>query len=189
MTVRDERIAAMLLGRRAVRPVPVPGFEAREGEEQPTVGVRILLESEIDEARLDAIQYVETQAKKRNLDSRHLLELDAELLDREVQRAIVQRAFVDVGSGGDIKPGQEPAKFFESLARVRMLDSVLLRWFFDVYLDHQNYVSPYRSLSEDAVRELADALSKEPMSPAILAQFDADSLRRLVLSLVSRHAT
>ena len=177
----------MLAGRRAVRAVPVPGFEAKEGEEVPTVGVRILTESELDEARIDAQLYIVQQAKKRQLEARDLLELDAELLDREIWRATILRAFIALDV--EEQPGKEPPRFFESYPRVRALDSVLLVAFWELYKQHQNYVNPYRSLSDDEAKELADALSKGQIDPVILALYDAASLRRLVRSLVSPLAT
>ena len=184
MLAKDDRVAAMLLGRRAIRVVPLPGFEPVEGEELPTVGVRILLESELDETRIDAVQYVDLIAKKHRLDARSMLEMDAEILDREVMRATVLRAFVEPLDGNE-KPGAEPKRFFESLARVRTLDSVILRAFFEVYLEHHDYVSPYRNLDEAGVKELADALSKGPNAAVSLALYDAATLRRLALSMAA----
>ena len=185
MQWKDDRVSALLLGRRAVRVIPFPGSVSEEGAEPLLVGVRILLESEIDEARLDAAQYVKNEAGKRKLDAAELLSIDAELLDREVQRAIVFRAYVDA----DTVSAKEVARFFQSIQAVRQLDSVIFRALFDVYLDHHNYVNPLRELSEPEVRELADALSKGQTERAFLALYDAASLRRLVLSLAALRAT
>lgn len=189
MSVKDEHVAAMLLGRRAIRVVPLPGFVPVGDEPVPTIGVRILTEGDLDAARVDAIQYAELLARKRNIETRRMLELDAEILDRELQRAIVFRAFVEP-TEAPLKPGEEPKTFFDSITRIRQhVDSVLLKAFFEVYCEHQEFVSPYRSMNDDEAKELADTLSKEPNVGAFLALYDAPSLRRLVLTLVRQCAT
>lgn len=150
MDVTDERIAAMLRGRRAVRMVPLPGFG--EDSELVMVGIRVLTEEEIDAARAEATQYVRSLATKYRLDVREMLSVDAENLDREVQRQLVYRAFVD-GSGEG-----EPKLFFNGIGRVRQLDSVMQQTLFTMYLDHQNYVNPLRGMDEDDVAGLVEAL-------------------------------
>jgi hypothetical protein len=197
MKWNDPRIRALLLGRRAIRVVPFPGSFSEEGDEPLLVGVRVLLESEIDQCRLDAIEYANAKAKRLKLSPAEMLAIDSEIVDREVQRAIVFRAFLDaetVGQGGDEFSDSEkrsggakgPAPFFPALQAVRQLDAVMLLALSTLYLEHVEYVNPYRSLSEAEVEELADALSKGQQAPAMWERFDSDSLRRLLRSLVSR---
>jgi hypothetical protein len=171
----DERITAMLLGRRAVRVMPMPGMD--EGSDV-VIGVRILTDEEIDAARCESVQYVNAQAKRYRLDSRDMLSVDGELLDREIERQMVFRAFVDPDkTEGDYKP------FFVSPQAVRQVDSVLQRTLFHIYLDHQNYVSPLRALDDEQARELAETLGKGPNATVALGLCDAASLRSLVHTL------
>jgi hypothetical protein len=174
----DERIRAMLRGRRQVRELPMPGMD--EGEAL-TIGVRVLLEEEIDTARAEAIQYVNAVAKRHRLDSREMLSIDGELLDREIERQLVFRAFVDPDKGDeDYKP------FFKAPQAVRQLDSVLQRTLFHIYLDHQNFVSPLRGLDDHEAQELAEALGKGQSGTAMLGLCDAVTLRSLVHTLASQ---
>jgi len=179
----DERVSAMLRGRREVRSVPLPGFGA--SDEPIMVGVRILTEQEIDEARAEAGQYVDALAKRYRLDARDMLSIDSENLDREVQRQLVFRAFVDV----DKQANGEHRPFFVAPQAVRQLDSVMQQTLFNVYLDHQNYVNPTRGMDEQEVAELVDALGKGQDLPALLGLYDAPTLRTLVRIMVSQLVT
>ena len=166
----------MLRGRRAVRLVPFPGFGT--DEEPIHVGVRILTEEEVDAARTEATQYVEGLARKYKVDAREMLSLDAETLDREVQRQLVFRAFMDpekVDADGVMR-----APFFVAAQGVRQLDTVMQQTLFNVYLDHQNYVNPMRGMSEGEVAELSEALGKGAEPPVLLGLYDAPTLRSLV---------
>ena len=180
MQFTDERVSAMLRGRRDVRLVPLPGFG--DDAEPVMVGIRILLEREIDEARAEAGQYVEALAKRYRLDARDMLSIDAENLDREVQRQLVFRAFVDT----DKQPNGDYRPFFVSPTAVRDLDSVFQQTLFNVYLDHLNYVSPLRGLGEQEVEELVEALGKGQELPGLLGLYDAPTLRTLVRILAYR---
>ena len=174
----DDRVRDMLRGRRAVKVIPMPGTDEDSGI---LVGVRILTEEEVDAARLDAVQYVNSLAKRARVDARDMLSVDAELLDREIQRQLVQRSFLNPEKGeGDYKP------FFPAPQAVRQLDTTLQQTLFHVYLDHQNYVSPLRGMGEAEVRELAEALGKEPTARARLGLYDAPTLRTLVHILAAQ---
>ncbi len=181
MDVTDERIRAMLRGRRDVRMVPLPGFG--DDDELMMVGIRVLIEEEIDAARAEATQYARSLAAKYRLDAREMLSIDAENLDREVQRQLVYRAFVNPEAGGEPKP------FFDGIGRVRQLDSVMLQTLFNMYLDHQNYVNPLRGLEQDDVSALVEALKKTPETEALLGLYDARSLRSLALTLAAELRT
>lgn len=172
----DERIRAMLRGRREVRVLPMPGAEDDSGL---TIGVRVLTEEEIDAARAEAVQYVNALAKRYKLEGRDMLTVDGELLDREIERQLVYRAFVDPDQGD----GKQHPVFFKSPLAVRQLDSVMHRTLFHVYLDHQNYVSPLRGLSDADAEGLADALGKGQNGKVALALLDAPTLRNLARTL------
>ncbi len=181
MDVTDERIAAMLRGRREVRMVPLPGFG--DDAELVMVGIRVLTDEEIDAARAEATQYVRNLAAKYRLDVREMLSVDAENLDREVNRQLVYRAFVNPGGEG------EPKLFFDGIGRVRQLDSVMQQTLFYMYLSHQDYVNPLRGLQEDDVAALVEGLKKTPETEALLGQYDARSLLRLALTLAAELRT
>jgi len=175
MQAKDERVRAMLSGRRFVRVIPFPGSD------DISVGLRVLTEREIDEARLDAISYVRGEADKRRIDPVQMLAIDSQLVDREAERAMLFRACIDPETASDA----DPKRFFDTQERLRQIDSVIVKSLFEAYLDHQDYVSPYRLLSDDEARELADAISKGQSATALLAQFDAPMLRRLLRSMAA----
>lgn len=180
MDVTDERIKAMLRGRREVRMVPLPGFG--DGE-LIMVGIRVLTEEEVDAARAEATQYAKNLAAKYRIDAREMLSIDAEVLDREVQRQLVYRAFVNAEKGdGD-------NRFFGAPQAVRQLDTVMQQTLFNMYLDHQNYVSPLRDLEDDEVAGIVAALKKTPETEALLGLYDARSLRSLSLTLAAELRT
>ncbi len=168
------RISKMLGGRRAVRVMQLPGIDA--DELVVDVGVRILTEEDIDECHLEAIQYIREKAKKIGLDSTDVLDVDPDILDRERMRGIVFKAFVEP------KPDDHGnhKSFFPVQRAVRQLDTVIVKTLFDVYLDHQNYVSPLLTGNPDEIKELADALGKGLSSAVILSRYDAPTLRSLL---------
>lgn len=179
-----DRIKEMLKGRRAVRVVPFP---AMPGASVANVGIRVLTGEEVDEARLDAVQYVQQRAQARGIDPLLMMQLDAEILDEDTKRALIYRAFV--------KPDPDPktkehATHFDFLESVRKLDTVMVNQLHQMYLEQQERVNPLLGdLSDDAVRELADALGKpeeELTASLILSQYDAPTLRRLLRILASR---
>ncbi len=174
MKLDDQRIQAMLRGRRSVRLVPFPGFG--DQEEQLEIGVRILTEEEVDEARAEASQYVAGLAKRYGVDAREMLALDSETLDREVQRQIVTRAFLQpIADAEGVRK-----RFFPAAQGVRQLDTVLQDTLFHLYLDHQNHVNPMHGITEEDAAEIVEALGKEPEPPALLGLYDVRSLRSLV---------
>jgi len=160
-TYDDERIQSILRGRRSVRAYPLPFAP------EVQVGVRALADQEIDDARLEAQRYCESRGAK--------MEIDPDFLERESRRQMLWRALTD--------PKDAERPFFPSDKHVRQLDAELIRALFDLYLEHQVYVSPLRSLDEAGVRELAETLGKESTTRAFLADCDSDTLRGLCLTL------
>lgn len=169
-TFSDERIALMLRGRRQVFRVPFPGSTDIE------IGLRILADGELDSARLEAARL----AKKLGAD----LDADPELLDRLIERQIIWRACVDAD---DQDPS--PRAFFPSAADVAGLDSVLVRELSNAYAEVQELVSPRITLDEAGVKELVDALGKEPGGTALLMRFAPPTLIACVRSLAAQLRT
>lgn len=168
------RISKMLEGRRAVRVMQFPSIDA--DEMVADIGVRILTEEDIDACHLEAIQYIRAKAKTLNLETADVMDVDPEILDRERIRGIVWKAFVQPAPDehGKYTP------FFPSMRAVRQLDTVIVKTLFDIYLDHQNYVSPLLCGNPDEIKELADALGKGLSSAVILSHYDAPTLRTLL---------
>ncbi|MEQ8721041.1 MAG: hypothetical protein RID81_07175 [Sandaracinaceae bacterium] len=163
-TFDDERIRAMLRGRRDVRRYPFPGLEGVE------VGIRILSDDDLDNARLEAQRY----SRKVKAD----LEADPDFIARETERQIVWRSCVDPED-----TSAEPRRFFPSDADVRTLDSVTVRTLLDSYMEHQEYVYPWNELDESEVGALVEALGKERTPGVLLAHFAPDTLRRCVRTM------
>lgn len=180
MGVEYARISAMLRGRRSIRTLDLPWAPNEEEAEVIEVGVRILLDDEIDDARLDAVQYVQGRAKARRLDLNAMLAVDPEIVDREITRQLIFRAFVQPKEDLEKK---DHLPFFPAPQAVRQLDSVMVETLFETYIDQQNYVNPLRTIDEDEARELVDALGKEHGAEVILSQYDAPSLRSLLHTL------
>lgn len=166
-TFNDDQIQEMLRGRRAVRRVPFPGSEGRHH-----IGIRVLVDDEVDACRLAAVRY----CKERGAD----LSADPEFLDREIQRQIVWRSTVDPDASGD-----DPPAFFPSFKDVRKLDTVTVEALFNAYLEHQEWVSPIRTLTVEQVRELVDALGKATLPEQALDDLSRDTLRLCVRSMAS----
>ena len=175
MNFSEERVREILLGRRAVRTIDMPGFPGVK------VGIRILYEFEIDSARVEAAKYVRDRAKEVLFDAAALLAIEPELFDRECQRQVLQRAVIDADSDPT-----SPRPFFPSDLDVRQLDSVTVRALWDAYAEHQEWVSPRYSLSDEDVEKLVDALGKESAPGVTLAHFERDTLESCVRSMASR---
>jgi hypothetical protein len=162
-TFADARVQEMLRGRKAVRVYSMPFAHEIE------VGVRVLSDQEIDDCRLEAQRYVEKRGAK--------MDIDPDFLERETRRQIIWRAFVDAAD--------RESAFFASDAAVRELDAEMVRSLFDLYSEHQVFVSPFRHLDAAGVKELAEALGKEHDARAYLADCGSDTLRSLCLTLAS----
>lgn len=174
----------MLKGRRDVRVMPFPGVP-EDTEDPPQMGVRCLIEDEVDDCRLQATQYLIGRAKAKKIDFALLMHADPEMLEREINRQLVFRAIVDPEKND--KNEHDP--FFPSPQAVRQLDTVLVETLQECWLDQQDYVSPLKSTSESDFVELAEALGKGRGGEAILSELDAVTLRRLVRFLASGQST
>ena len=171
----------MLKGRQDVRVLPFPGIPDTE-DDIVEVGVRVLLDNEVDDARLEATQYLIGKAKAMRIDYGLLLHSDPELLQREIQRQLVYRAFVQP----EPEENGEHKSFFPSPQAVRQLDAVIVETLDEIYDDQQEHVNPLTGMSDEAVRERADTLGEGRGAEAILNSCDAPTLRTLVRILASR---
>lgn len=184
MKLNDERYRAMLQGRRAVRRIPFPGAPAPQDGSAPAheLGVRILTADEQAMARGDATQYVAARAKALSISAAELMLIDPELFDLEVQRCMIQRAFVQPEP--DDKGNYEP--MWPSPTAVRQLPDVMVAALFDVYRAHQDFTSPLVSAGEfdevfedlkkgDGASATTEALTQLELT---LMLYDAPTLRR-----------
>lgn len=179
----DERVQEMLKGRRAVRVVTVPGLE--DDHPDVKIGLRVLTSDEIADAKINASQYVAGVAKERRVSVDELVAIDPSLWDDEYDRQVLFRACVvaEADQSGDREP------FFDSPRHVGLFDGVWVQVLHLIYVEHQDYVNPTRSLSDEEARELADTLGKAASAGVMLSRYDAPSLIRLVRTLASRLAT
>jgi hypothetical protein len=183
VTFSDERVRAMLRGRREVRVYPLPGAPEDSGF---TIGVRVLTGEEIDGARTEAAQYAQNLAKQRALDVHQLQWIDGDPHESEVQRQLVFRACVDAGTGegkGELKP------YFPSVTALRQCDDSFVQMLYQLYLGHQQYVNPYFGLDDEQVKEIVDALKKTPQRRALLGLYDVPTLLSLATFMAAQLAT
>jgi len=182
----DERIQKLAADRR----VPSRAVFPFLGEEV-VVAVRLLSDAEIDRCRVDAARWVQDKAKALKMSSHELLTIDANILDRELQRRTIAKAFLDV----DTLDQERPDPFFANTDEVARLDALTIDTLTEVYLDHQNELNPLHGLDDEQAEEFFDALGKvfeDPRGPnldRVLATFDAPTLRRLLRISVVRHAS
>lgn len=160
-------LKARLATQSAPRPYKFPGAD------DVPIAIRLLSESEMDNAKLEAQRYV----VKRKVD----VNIDPEFFDREVQRQIVWRAMIDpLGEG--LK-----APLFVSDADVRELDTVTLGNLFNAYLEHQEACSTLRQLDQATANGIAEAFRANPRGIAVeLASYDHASLVKLLVSFMAR---
>jgi len=173
----DKALQEVLKGKRAIAVVHYPGAP------HISLGVRILSDDDHEAAREEAAKHTAKRAADLMIKAPELMVLDPEHSDIEIRRQIIARAFVDPDGP---KPPADPVPFFESPTAVRQLPSVDVEVLFQMYVEHQNSVSPLQTLDEEQIKELADALKKEQLGPALLAMYDAPTLRTLVRSLVNQ---
>jgi len=176
MRFSDEHLQTILRGAAAVGRAPYPGLEG-EGVE---IGVRILSEAELDDARLDAQLHLKRFFGRVNIDPVKALHIDPEHLDAEQRRQILLRAVVDPDSH---KP------FFAAAAEVRGLPSHVVGQLWAAYLDWIDAVDPRIRLDPAAVDELAAALKKEPSAKVILAHYGPDTLSSLARTLAAQRSS
>jgi hypothetical protein len=174
----DERIAAILSGRRRIGKFMFPGSDKIE------IGVRLLSDEEIDTARFNSQFYLEKRCKSIDMTLANFIQVDPEALDREHMRQILFLAIVDPDSNPD-----NPEGFFGKDEEVRRLDSVMIQQLWEIYSDWQEVVNPRYKLTSDEVKELVDTIKKEQTAKVILAHFDRSTLTNLAHFLGNELAT
>lgn len=184
----DERFQAMLKGRRAVKVVAMPGFESDDPDatDSPKVGIRILTDDELDDARRQATDFVLRRAKQMGIEADLLLRIDTDMRDSEFERCMIAKAFVLPDADAD---GKHKAFFAQGSASLRSMDASLRRKFLGAYLEHQQFVNPQIVQTEAELEQLIDDLGKGLGAEATLLQLDAPSLLRCVLILASRQSS
>jgi len=178
----DTAVQGIVQARRAI------GRSAFPGKADVEIGVQLLSERDIDLARFEAQMYLDRQAKKVQLSLIEFVQVDPESLDREHQRQVIQRAFVDIDSDAALPPEKRPT-FFRNIEEVRSLDSVLTQQLWEIYVDWQDTVNPRLTMSEEEVSALIASLKDEQMSRLILAPLERETLQSLVRSLGARLLT
>jgi len=176
----DEQTRALILGpKRAFRTLDFPG------RPDVKVAVRALTEREIDACRVEAQRQFLALCKQREWNPDRAINIDPLLHSRLVDRQIVWRAYYDP----DTVTMAEPVAFFGSDADVQDLDSITLSDLISAYAEHQEYVSPSRSLDVEEVRALVDALGKESKPAVVLRSLARDALESFALTTARRLAT
>lgn len=174
MRFSDQQVAAIVRGARALRVIDLPG---REGVQ---VAVRLLTDGEIDDCRLRAFGALQKAAKAQEWDVALLTDVDPDLVARMQTREIVARAFYDA----ETISNEKPTPFWSGAAELaRECDAPTVERLFQAYLEHQQFVAPYRHLTDAEVKELVATLGKEQGALATLAEFDRSTLARLCTSL------
>lgn len=177
MRFSDAAVSAVLTERRVVSVVPFPGAPEDSGIR---IGIRGLTEGEADAARIQGQLYIASLCKRNDVVMHNYITIDPEALDIEYRRQLLVIACVD--------PDNHDAKFFDSAEQIRKLDSVIIDRLHECYMEHQSLVNPYLTMSDDELKELADAIKKEPTGTHILAVYERATLVSLVRSLARLHA-
>lgn len=171
----DSKIRAMILGpKRAFRTLEFPG------RPDVRIAVRALTEREIDACRVEAQRQFFALCKAREWAAEKVIDIDPLLHARLVDRQIVWRAFYDP----DTVTAETPTPFFASDSDLAELDSVTLSDLMAAYAEHQEYVSPSRSLAVEEVERLVEAMGKVHEPAIVLRSLARDSLESFALSTV-----
>lgn len=158
----DEVVFAAIEGRRAMKRYPFPG----SGSE---CGLRMLTDGKVDTIRCDAVAY----CKAKKVD----LMMDPEFLDRTIMRLTIAEAFVD--------PDKPTEPFFDGVEDVMLIDNVMVRTLYELYIAHQQSMDPLAYVSPEEVDALVAQLGKPGNSEARLSLFDRPTLLSCVLSMAS----
>lgn len=177
MTALHERYRERLAERLRPQTIDVPGFE------RGSLAVRLLSDKQIGDAKIAAYHYLERECKEAGVSVAGLIDVDAEVYDRERVIQIVHRAFVDAEQVDEDDPTECKPAFPASW--VRDLDAVTVQTFLDAYLEYQDTKGIRRDVSDEAMDELVASL-REPGGEAGLVLLDAAQLRSIVMLLVRR---
>lgn len=172
----DERVSALILGpKRAFRTIQFPG------RPEVLVAVRALAEHEIDACRVEGQRAFLSVCKAREWTPERANQIDPLMFARLVDRQIAWRAYFDYETTN--RP--EPVPFFSSAADLAQLDSVTMSDLMSAYVEHQEYVSPLRSLVAEEVDAMIAALGKE-QPQVVLNSLGRDALVSFAHTLAKR---
>jgi hypothetical protein len=158
----DEAVFTAIEGRRAVKRYPFPGSDSE-------CGIQMLTDGKIDTIRCDAVTYCKT----KKVD----LALDPEFLDRTIMRYTILEAFVD--------PDKPAEAFFDGIGDVMLLDNVMVRALYELYIAHQQSMDPLAYVSREEVDALIAQLGKPGSGAERMSLFDRPTLLSCVLSMAS----
>lgn len=152
MATGDE-LAPVLAGKRAFASVLLPGTDR-------VIAVRVLTEHEIALARMRAIATLKKHCDDQRWDIAVVADVDPMLLESFQRREVVQAAFFDVDTISSTTSSPRPVW---STARVlaEQVDVTTLARLFELYSEHQDTVSPFRSMDDETVQKAVDELGKE----------------------------
>lgn len=172
----DERLRAIILGpKKSFRVIQFPG------RPDVRVAVRALAEHEIDACRVEGQRAFLTVCKAREWVPERANQIDPLMVARLVDRQIIWRAFFDY----ETITRETPEPFFPNDSDVAELDSVTTSDLLSAYVEHQEYVSPARSLVAPEVDALVEALGKE-LPQVVLHSLARASLESFTLTLAKR---
>ena len=169
MDFEDPQIQDLLKNRKKIGRFLFPGTEGFE------VGVRLLTEKQVDVAYLKAQVHLSGLCKKAGLEFAELLLAQPELMDQESQRQLLLVALVTPESDPE-----RPDPFFKKEDHIRELDNVMMRLLWSEYQGWVDQNTLREQISEEQMREIVEALKKDPDSLAGLARWNADSLANLL---------
>jgi len=179
-TFSDLQLTAIIKGAAVFIDYPFPG-ESMEGV---SVSVRCLSEVELDGCRIEAQAALRKYAKARGWDAESFVNIDPEMHGQLIKRSIVARAFYDADTTN--KEDVSPIPFFTGEEQVGVLGSVVCERLFEIYLEHQEFTNPRRTLTKEQVDELVDSLGKGQASVEALSGFERSTLAILCISLASK---
>ena len=156
-----------------------PAVVSMPGNPTVDVGVRLLTEQQIDDAKLAAQRYT----KERGAD----IDLDPEFYDREKVRQVLWRACVSAEQPDE---GKDRKPFFPSPRDLHQVDSQVVEGLFEAYVDLQHQRSVFVDPDDAVVERTADLMTRDESSAnTLLSHYDAPALRMLIRSLCKRLIT
>lgn len=179
MKFTDERLAAILRGRRAFRVIDFPGAPPEAGVK---IAVRVLTEAELDSCRLQSQVKLRSFCETRKWDPTTVVDIDPGLVSRYSEREIVWSAFYDP----ETIDKEQPDRFFQTVRDVESLDATSLTRLHEAYNEHQEWAAPLHRMTEEEVQGMIEQLGNAQSAPAELHRCERSTLVRFVISLASR---
>lgn len=138
------------------------------------VGIRMLTDTEMDGCRLRAQEFV--------LKKKCELVIDPQFFDRAIHREVVAMALCDVDKT------DEP--FYSSPEQVAQDDASVVEACWELCVNHQVAMDPYRHCSPEEVEELVELLGKagsdEAQGQVLSSLFEPSTRSSFVISMAKR---